>query len=862
MAKQTNIATKAELWELPLPSDGAAALSYFHSRERPPVDITLVMKLHKPSKWKTQKLLQAHEYVSNLKAKIYAQWQEDPEQPRDDGALAEILKMLSPPNRAPQAGEISHAEAADAKISRERTKVLFGSRTFGTIIQKRFPQPKDSPFHSRLYEGVCRDCAQQILRWAQEIIKTAGNMLEKKVAELSLEEVYQVWREQNRAYTQAATTIIPFGRNRGKPLAKYGKREARWLLKMLLPEEDIAQLLKDVDLLLDDYPSVGQGQAMMTEHPWQRDTRHRRGVRENRLFLRVFDPPGDLTLLGNLHRNELADLRKMLGEMHSYITEFKDSLERFQAALVETQEAAATFQSLAEVLETYLYAKPLAYPTVNSVDLSDEHRVIAQDTYSRWLGWYQLDTDTLGDAERFLDKQEEQRTDAGMLAAAQQLEPPRLQPLPFIGAMHPGQGRDFALLYDRAKGEYVLAVVLHKSKAVDHEEEEHRAKRQHSTRQLEQQVYSERRSTNPLYYVNYPETQFKPPKGAAIMLFTLEYGMRSNREPVHKRDQKKVLDQLRASQRQAQEQAFRTTNKGSDQIVPIEKCLPKTSAIATAKIVCRWDEKGRPEFYLHASAKMPVVEIQPIPTRIIGITEHENGYAYAVLELDGAIARREGSDAIGDLIIPRHVDPKLGAKPNSDNYVFEVAHAIIAKAAEWNALIALEDTLWKKERSDLSRESNHQTFRRPSGKIMATVEYKTRLMGLLDARLISNVSPVRDCSKCRTRLKKGTKGTTFNEWQTTCPSCQANQVLDKTNIIQNCQQCKHSWEPKESDIQPELVFACPKCNARSQLARYNTALVVAQKVLVELAKHHRNAIAADQRRAARLSAQGTLLSET
>jgi hypothetical protein len=62
--------------------------------------------------------------------------------------------------------------------------------------------------------------------------------------------VYQAWAQRERVYQQAAASIITFGRNAGEPLEKHGRREARWLLDHLLPDEEIVSLLEFDEVVL------------------------------------------------------------------------------------------------------------------------------------------------------------------------------------------------------------------------------------------------------------------------------------------------------------------------------------------------------------------------------------------------------------------------------------------------------------------------------------------------------------------------------------------------------------------------------------------------------------------------------------
>jgi hypothetical protein len=106
--------------------------------------------------------------------------------------------------------------------------------------------------------------------------------------------------------------------------------------------------------------------------------------------------------------------------------------------------------------------------------------------------------------------------------------------------------------------------------------------------------------------------------------------------------------------------------------------------------------------------------------------------------------------------------------------------------------------------------------------------------GMLPPQEIGNISPPGDCSACMTRLpekKKGTRQQLF----VTCPTCKNRQVFEQTDdYVQECQQaaCQTIWRPDAIWIDEE--FVCPLCDAPPRLARFNTAIVVAQQTLAHL----------------------------
>jgi predicted RNA-binding Zn-ribbon protein involved in translation (DUF1610 family) len=826
-------------WDLPPVESSRTAVQYFHDRDRKPVTLTLKFKLHNVGKWKTEKLLDAHMRVTNLTSRVLQHWAEDAYTMRNDGALSGINQVQEQTSNKLQEKQNAVSQGEDPPTEPDAERIYsqprYQHRVLGEAIRKEFPHEDDDPLPGRIHEHVCRESAKTLLSWRAKLIRYVAEAVGKKRSELTLSEVYEIWRARQDAYDHAAAFPIPFGRNKGQPLGKFGKREARWLLERLLPETEINELIDVVERLLDDQERLIHGEIAFTPHPWQRDGHHHKSVRESYLFRHVFDQPGEPVLLGRLHKNELADLLNELREMKAYSQETHDRLQTLQGALVEARDVVA-ITDLRDALETVIYKKPPPYPIVDAVDLTDGHQNEREEVYQRWLNWFVINPERRDDAARFLNLEEETKHTEGLAKAAKALKPPKLQPLPFGGTMRPGQWRDFALLYDRQTYEYFLAVVIYRSRITDAADDEYQQQQSHPQRVIEQEQYRHRRESNPLYFVNFPETPFNPPSSSPVILFPLEYGF-----DYHDTE---IVRNIIEVQRTAQRQKYEASEPYAS--ISIEKSLPD-ARLKTARIICEWDHRGTPVFYAHVSIEMPEADRRSIPTRVIGISEHDDGYSYTVMELDGTVTHDGNREVVGDIVIPQHVDHARGAKPNTGNFIFEVANSIVSLADSYNAVIGIEDTKWMKQRPDLARDRNHQVFRRPSGRIMTTVAYKSQLSGLPDSYSIRDVSPVRDCGTCRQRIPKGQK-TTQREWRLACPTCGTDQRLHLTGNKQTCSSCKHEWNPSDRNLRWELYFACPFCKTSYVLARHNRSTVVAQKLLIELNKHHRNAVAAESRR--------------
>jgi hypothetical protein len=807
---------KSSSENLPRSAACEEALAYFHVQKQKPVRIILPFISHKPSKWKTTRIEEALEYQVTLITKILRQWEEDPATVKHDGAIALILSMQEP------------------------IKAKFKSRTLGNEIRKRFPQEAGTPFLSRLHESVCRDAARAITGWTQKKIKAAAEQMKAERASDTShikpfpteEDVYRVWQAQEQAYQQAATRIIEFGRNRGDTLQEHGRREARWILEKLLPEEEIKQLLDFIEQLLDEERRQLDGTVGLEEHPWLQlapdrdELTHHRAVRESRLMQRILEPRGDLVLLGMLHPGELEQLGKELRQMRGALIGFKAAVLEIHAALEETHAASAELRELQRDLQTFLVGRPEPYPTTVRSHVTEDFRQKIQETYETWLSWFILNKDKLGSAQKFLDEREEQRSVQGLLTSMSILNDKERQVLSLIGAARPGQYRDFALLYDRTSYRCTLALMLHKPGAFGNDHEVENQRWQDGHRKNEQKRYVHRQQKNPLYYVNFPLTPFKTPKGTSVLLFPLDFGDDY---------QNKFLRNIIRQQLRQQKMEYISNNEEKR----IEKCLPPAIA-KSAKLICDWDKDHKITISVHVSFELPAPELRPIPERVIGIHERDGVYYYAVSGFDGII---RGS---GKIMVDPHVRPELGARLNTENYVIAVADAIIARAKLWQAHIGIEDTVYRKSQPSLSRDRNRRIFRLPSGRILETLKERCRQQGVLAPEVIDNISPFRDCSVCRKRTKIK-RGLVRQVIITFCPHCHAWQEFSESLSEMQCYKCQYTLRRDKDGVVKEHVFSCPMCGIE-ELAWRNTVIVVAHRTLVELVDHHRNALIHDRKR--------------
>lgn len=328
MSRQRAQQQTAEVRHLPALTDVIAALQWLAGKEPAPVSRTIIMKAFGLSRQtKVPRLLNTHVYITNLKNRILEHYRESLDQQRDDGAIAMVLR-------------VQHLGTGRAK-------------KLGTIISSEYLTKQltdeDQHYSGRIREGVCRETAQILINWVQDItgsilsaatLKTAEdkekeqqstqqqpskkqhkraarkrNSRRKRDNLMTVEDAYTAWQQKRALWERAAKTPIPFGKYKGTPLGAIGKREARWLIERLLPVDEIKQTLEFVEQLIVD-PNAITKDVAYEEHLYLRDGghefKHRRAVRAHRLVQRILDPPGELVLLEMLHKYEFQQAQNKL----------------------------------------------------------------------------------------------------------------------------------------------------------------------------------------------------------------------------------------------------------------------------------------------------------------------------------------------------------------------------------------------------------------------------------------------------------------------------------------------------------------------------------------------------------------------
>jgi len=777
--------------------------------------LTFEFKVRKPSTLKRSRIIRTASFVTNLKSQLLEQYKEDYRNPRADGAIALVLSVNG---------------------SETKRSTLLGEKLYSEFARSL---PENRRFSPRVSTGACRNAATMMINWVQRIAKlfhqptpsAEGGGRRRQASDvlkgLTLERFYEGWRQVAERYEQAAATIIPFGRHKGIPLAEVGRREARWLISRMLSREELELTLKYVNQLLEKSPSLADD-AIFASHPYKRNGRRKLSLEASRLIQRVIEPfdSAEPVLLGLLDSRELKTLRDELKEQieAGAVRDQTPLLSDLQEVLTETVAASEGLDTLEEAFLIFLHEKPPQFPSIALVDpeLGTQDQAIAGFRTS--LNWFRPNLDRQGDIEKYRNEALEAAAREQLERAAGRLRRMTPQPIPFIGTIKPKKGtnfRDCALLFDEETFEYVFVAKLRGDEDQLSQEEIEQRKAQAESSERE----------NRLRYANFPLHRFQMPPRAALEIYPLEWGEASARNRFLTK-RAPLLKQLIENQRKFQTELFEAgLLEGMDEEDAREASLTVAPVFTTARLILRPDRHDKLEAFVQITITFPEPERPEPELRVIGIHEHQEGYSYAVVGLDGQpLCKPNGEELVGDVLIPAHAEPATGA-PRSDNSAFEMANAIVSQAGA--SIIGIEDTSYRKSRTELSRERNRAIFQRPSKKIVAVTNYKARLKGLPAPVLVSNISPSRDCAACGVRLSKGASGIRV-EKRATCPECDSLQTVSGMSQTIECSTCRFVWRPRRQEMVKEYYFACPSCSGGRKSARHNTAIAVAQETLRHL----------------------------
>jgi predicted RNA-binding Zn-ribbon protein involved in translation (DUF1610 family) len=273
-----------------------------------------------------------------------------------------------------------------------------------------------------------------------------------------------------------------------------------------------------------------------------------------------------------------------------------------------------------------------------------------------------------------------------------------------------------------------------------------------------------------------------------------------------------------------------------------EEYFPRNAPLGSARITSERTEYGYYDFYVHIPVEDDTPPLVPELRTVLGFHEHAYGYSYVRLDFNGKVLQ------VGDLVIPSHALSKEGDTAYSDNYVYETVKAMIALGRPKNdidappdAIIGLENAAWKKQQVSLSREHNRLQFARPSRKIATVLGYKAPQVGL--PRPINTMVSLNQCSACSVKRDPSIRNIyPRTEFCPTCGSKELQETESGSGELQ-CRSCTSVWQEYEP------WFICPACGYK-QIARLNTALVVAQYTLTSFVRYY-EAAAKDRNRRSR-----------
>lgn len=767
-----------ERWTPPSPEHVVSALNYFAQRRPKRVVLTLVLKLGGNSRSKEQAILEAQAHATNMTAALLELLRENPKEFRTNRAFAHVQQML----------------AKTQGVSGTQVRVL------GDILSAHYSavlSTKDYPIPASLRLGVFRNCALMLLTWCRRIGNTTaleegdaseganGSPADEQEGDINisdLKHMFEVWVQQSEAYEAVQSFEMPFGRHRGKQLGELGNRDLRLLIERLPADGVVSTTLQAVNILLHPDPDnpLASLRAKRVPHPWRRTQRQHRALRQRRFDQRRREDYGPRMRLGRLSQAELV---------------------RLQNELRELQQFAGQIDALRAAAHTMLYHRPPNFPVVQAVPVNEadrqkqyaEFRNALDTFYDPFPAKVRRGTESRVEPMRLKEVEDLRRN--RLLLAAGAIDTTKLQPLSFTRTIRPPRIDTFALLYDRVTGEYALAVVIHG---------------EHATA-----TFTPKTGPN-LYYVNYPETPFVPPKNTSCLVFSVSFG-REYHDATY-------LQTILHKQREKQIQLYQQRSVDDSRTSSAE-FLPE-GALRSAKLLTQRNAAGQVEMFVH----LPI-EVEPHPcnpdslTKVIGFHEHDDGYSYALITLTGEVVM------CGDLRIPAHVSRINPQQGYSANYAFEVAVAMVKLATTYNAYIGLEKANWKRGVSS-SRAVNRRRFRFPRQKIAFIIGYKTLLAGLLRPLSVIGVSPTRACSSCGSELPAGTNGVRYRP-TTACYNCGSGilEQPDSNADTVSCTGCGQTWNVLEEQ------FRCVQCSVQG-LARYNVARVVAQYTLSQLVIRH------------------------
>ncbi len=664
-----------------------------------------------------------------------------------------------------------------------------------------------------------------------------------------------IWQRDVERRQALGAIPVPFGGFRQFSLGQIRRKVLISLLENFPDPEQVKKSLELVKILLSNDPlqKAAKKAAKASNHLWRRGERHWHRPRRS-----IITPE---------QRKQRRKPLIKLGWMS------KDELWIYYNQLRELRDLAEKFDTVRRAIETLARKRLPSYPRVYPVILGKDRRIWYRDAddeslaqeLDRMLHLYPVNRKR-GTEHAALPKElarQAERNQAGYLQAVGNFEEPKLQPLSYKRTMR--------------SDNYTAFAVLFREREVTREELEERFKdleakerTYHIDRLFKQTCIYEYRLVLALWphqgvpetysnehwqthlanfrYLNAPETFFTPSKNAHYIVFPIHCGMEY---------QDTLFREVIAYQRE-QQVRLQSKHQEDGKETSIETCFPEDSAIAKLEILSERRPTEIPHrkifthewnFHAHLTTAVPVPPCSGLPEYVVGIHEYKGRYHAAMISLDGRLL--DSMDIQPDIELPPEIEGESPTRrdiKDSERYVYHLVKKMVEiglgetsdAAKGLQGLIALEDTSWRKDQTLLLSVPSQEDLVRPTARVPVILRYKALRAGLLEPFNVLGVAPTRDCSACGTRSANASIHI-HRLQRCPHPSCGSTKLTPtaKKGTIR-CKDCKRTWEEQLP------FFACPKCE-HYQLAKINTATVVALKALHRIARFHKEAIEKQQR---------------
>lgn len=854
-------------WHRPSYDMSIAALEHRLSTRPDHVYITPIVEIVTGSWRRAVWLLEAQVAVTNLTAAMLEDLREEVGVLRDNGAAELVLSVCAGKRDKVNKFLVNHL--VDRLSARYKAKAGFTSWEY--------------PINSVLRSGAYRHTAWMLGNWVLGINRTIIEnqraaeqqarqaQKDSKGSKVSrskqkrpkaepiiipdLQGFRDIWLRNAEQRKALGNIPAPFGGFRQFSLGQLRRKVLISLLENFPNPEQVKKNLELVKILLNNDPlqKAAKKAAAATNHLWRRGERHWRKPRRN--------------ILNPKQRKQRRKPLIKLGWMS------KDELWAYYNQLRELRDLAEKFDTVRRAIETLARKRLPSYPRVYPVILGKDRRIWYRDANDESLVQSLDNLLQLHPVNRKrgtehaalpteLARQAE-RNQTGYLQAVGNFEEPKLQPLSYNRTMRPGNYTAFAVLF--REREVTREELEERFKDLEAKERTYRIDRLLKQRYTYEyriviglwphkgvpETYSNEQWQTHLAnfrYLNAPETFFKPSKDAHYLVFPIYCGLEY---------QDTLFREVIAYQRE-QQARLQSKHREDGKEASIETCFPEDSAIAKLEILSERRPTEIPHrkiftykwnFYAHLSTAVPVPPCSGLPEYVVGIHEYEGHYHAVMVALDGRLL--DSMDIQPDIELASEMEGETPTRrdiDNSERYVYHLVKKMVEiglgetsdAAKGLQGIIALENTSWREDQTLLLNVPSQEDLVRPTARVPVVLRYKALRAGLLEPLDVYGVAPTRDCSACGARSSDSNIHT-HRLKQCPHPNCSSTRLAPgaKKDTVR-CTDCKRIWEKQLP------FFACPECG-HYQLAKINTATVVALKALHWIALFHQKAIEKQQR---------------